>query len=1254
MSVSDPREAETSRTSWQGLLKSLHSLTRVACRLVTADGSVLASAGWKPALCRRFPVKSHNGTSCACEKNFASARRRCAHGLLRREFLTQSRTGETLRLQFGNVLTAPPTAKTLRETAKRHGFDETAYLETMRSVPVVEATQLKAAVHLAQQLVESISAGAATKNGNGLPSLNGALSPAMHTQSAETALERRLIIEHLISDISSTLLRTAPDVLDEQIEAVLERVRNVFEADAAHFFEIDTTNGKVLSIYEARGGDAIESVQFLKSEESSPFTYSKGVFGRGESLVVTDRSDLPPEAQAERELWERANVVAALVTPVATVRGMKGIFSLACARAHAWLADDSAVLRLIGDLLLYALQHRHDAEEAKRAHQRLRLAALSADFGIYDYDATTETFTLDPMTMTLFGFAPGEFDGTWQSLSTRLTSEVARAMRAALDAVVAGEGGIDGFEFPVLLPDNTERWILAYGARMADLDGPREKIVGVTLDITYRKRLEQSTLHREELYRLLTEGSRDMISQHTADTRILYVSPACRRLLGYEPEELVGVQGSSLVINEDFPKVLAKVRSRFGSGHNTYSAEMRMVRKDGSVVWVETLGRLRRDESGRLVEIVCSTRDISARKHTEAALRESELRYRLLAQHAIDVIWTCDLNLHFTYMSPSVVRLLGYTPEEALATAPQGTLTPRSIALVSKALAEELRIEAIRPGQSRPRTLEIEQIRKDGTIVWTEATASFMRDEQGKISGIVGVTRDITERREAEKALRASEERMRLVLEATSHGVWDANIETGDIYYSGSCVRMLGYAPQEMPHDPKHWWELLHSDDRARVEQALSQVIDGALQAFAIEFRLRNAEGAWQWVLSRGRVVSFGENGKPVRVVGTHTDISDRRRAEEALREAHDQLEARVQQRTAELARSNAVLWTEIAERRRAEAALRESESKNRALLKAIPDFILQVADDGTVLDYQGPSEPGGFATSTAIGHDLAGILGEAHTRAFMNTAHRVLSAGGIEVLNFQQDRAGEQRDYEARLVVSGAARVMAIIRDVTEQRRLEKQILAISAREERRIGQDLHDGLGQHLTGVAFLAKVLERKLSGREVPEHEEAAQIARLVSDAVSHTRALARGLHPLGLDAHGLMEGLETLASTTSRLFEIECRFHCPVAVLIEDENTSTHVFRIAQEAVHNAVRHGRAHLIDIHLTREDDLCRLEVVDNGVGFTPETKGKGMGLHIMDYRAKMLGGGVEVTSKPHEARTSIVCVFPHFGRETERRAP
>jgi signal transduction histidine kinase len=214
---------------------------------------------------------------------------------------------------------------------------------------------------------------------------------------------------------------------------------------------------------------------------------------------------------------------------------------------------------------------------------------------------------------------------------------------------------------------------------------------------------------------------------------------------------------------------------------------------------------------------------------------------------------------------------------------------------------------------------------------------------------------------------------------------------------------------------------------------------------------------------------------------------------------------------------------------------------------------------------------------------------------------------------------------------------------DITEREQLERALLEISGREQRRIGQDLHDGLGQHLTGIAFMAKAHEAKLAEKQITDASDAAKIVRLVNEAINKTRELARGLLPVVSDSQGLMSALQLWAGEVEDLFGISCRFDCATAVLIHDDAMATHLYHVAQEAVNNAIKHGHAHCIVISLSAENGWGTLLISDDGTGIAEDrAPNPGMGLHIMSYRAGMIGGTLEIrTNRP--SGTCVTCMFP-----------
>jgi signal transduction histidine kinase len=250
-----------------------------------------------------------------------------------------------------------------------------------------------------------------------------------------------------------------------------------------------------------------------------------------------------------------------------------------------------------------------------------------------------------------------------------------------------------------------------------------------------------------------------------------------------------------------------------------------------------------------------------------------------------------------------------------------------------------------------------------------------------------------------------------------------------------------------------------------------------------------------------------------------------------------------------------------------------------------------------------------------------------------------------------ERDRKAQERAARTLLVVLlgsvlavalAAASTVVLRADLAHRERLEKELLETREREQRRIGQDLHDGVCQQLTGISLLSRSLEQKLSVRTLPETGDAAQITQLINASIEQTRRVTRGLHPVPDDPTGLMLALQELAEGADQTGAVSCRFDCPTPVPVPDQIAATHLYRIAQEALQNALRHAAAKTIAIGLQLDEQAIRLTIRDDGVGLPPHRTGRGLGLEIMNYRANAIGGSFEAR-RGEDGGTIIACTLP-----------
>lgn len=343
----------------------------------------------------------------------------------------------------------------------------------------------------------------------------------------------------------------------------------------------------------------------------------------------------------------------------------------------------------------------------------------------------------------------------------------------------------------------------------------------------------------------------------------------------------------------------------------------------------------------------------------------------------------------------------------------------------------------------------------------------------------------------------------------------------------------------------------------------------------------------------------------------------------------------------------------DITEHKRAEDALREREAWLRAIVQTAVDGIITTDDRGVIQSFNSAAEQiFGYAAAEAIGKSISILMAcpcggdrddcPSHDAS---TGMRQMIGRGRELVGRRQHGTRFPMEVAVSEFCLGERRMFtAIARDISDRKRLEMEMLDISARERRQIGHDLHDGVGQALTGIAFLGKVLEQNLAAKGIPEADQAAEMTTLVNQVIAMIRDMSRLLCPVNLEADGLVRGLEQLASTMQKLFNVSCVFRCETLVPIHDNAVATHLYHIAQEALTNAIRHGKPRHVVVSLRAAKRSVTLTVENDGVDF-PEVvePGLGMGLRIMHYRARIIDAALTIRPSP-AGGTVLTCRFPH----------
>jgi PAS domain S-box-containing protein len=340
----------------------------------------------------------------------------------------------------------------------------------------------------------------------------------------------------------------------------------------------------------------------------------------------------------------------------------------------------------------------------------------------------------------------------------------------------------------------------------------------------------------------------------------------------------------------------------------------------------------------------------------------------------------------------------------------------------------------------------------------------------------------------------------------------------------------------------------------------------------------------------------------------------------------------------------------DITERKTLERRLHEREQRLRAIVETAGDAIITVDHEGLVQDYNPAAERMFGRPAAAVIGQAASILLPPSCRDCPDYPACFRMGRCQRATHRPQELMGRRRDgtlFPMEMTVGeidDLGLYVALARDISKRKALERQVIEVSTTEQERIGRDIHDGIGQQLTALTMLAGSLERKLTAAQRPEE------ARDVSDLIDHlqetltqTRALARGLSPVEIDPQGLPAALSALAEGVRQRSGVDCRLAVGPGVTVRDEILAVHLYRIAQEALHNALRHGQPHKIRVRLARDAEDLVLSVYDDGTGIQPvEERRAGLGLHVMRYRAGILRGQLTIET-PKKGGTLVACRCP-----------
>lgn len=579
---------------------------------------------------------------------------------------------------------------------------------------------------------------------------------------------------------------------------------------------------------------------------------------------------------------------------------------------------------------------------------------------------------------------------------------------------------------------------------------------------------------------------------------------------------------------------------------------------------------------------------------TAAAGAASSCAFRSLADCAPALMWSCDASGRCVYVNAAWLAFTGRSQVEELGDGFVTALHPddreRCVAQIAESIAAR-----------RPLRMSCRARRADGAWRWLDASAAPHYAADGSLDGYLGVSLDVTERHAAAEAAASWQERYRRASSAVGQLLFEWDPASDAIVFAPGIRELLGY-PVERLHELRDLYAIVHADDRARVRREFEASIAAGAR-FQHEFRALSAGNAEVLLRLHGSLV----------------------------RDAHGVL------RRAVGFVSNVSAWRE-----------REREREFHA-------HVLEHLSEGvTVTDDQGTIQFANAAMVDMFGYSRGELLGrwvntlnadppgrQAEILAQMRAAAAAGPCWRGELNSLRKDGTRfVSRATVAPFEYDGTRWWIAIRRDVSEHKRLQQAVLDARRQEQQRIASDLHDGLGQELTGLSFLVTALRREL--RTAPGVADAlADIGAVLENAIALCRSTAEGIAAFGLGHDGLRGALELLAARKRKIYGAQVDVQVDAEAAAELGSTVEYeLYQIAKEAVRNAFRHGRANVCRVSFVRDAGVLELAVCDDGTGFDPRVaEGRGLGLRIMVYRAEQIGASLVVESSPG-AGTGIRC--------------
>jgi PAS domain S-box-containing protein len=835
-----------------------------------------------------------------------------------------------------------------------------------------------------------------------------------------------------------------------------------------------------------------------------------------------------------------------------------------------------------------------------KSEERLRLAAQAGKMFAYEWDAATDVITRSEGVAQILGVSEGACT-TGQQILTMVPSEDRERLIAAIGQLTPKEPHLRITHRMVRSDGNTvcvERTSRGY----FDEHGKMLRLVGMIADITERKRAEEALKTSEEKFSKAFRQSPMALTLTSAiDHRYLDVNETFEEMTGWRRDEVIGRPPFDIGIWADPAQSLEFVKRVLAEGA-VRGSEVHYRTKDGTQRVGLGAGELIQIASEPCILSVIA--DITERKQIEEALRQREVELTEAQRLAGVGSWQWEPRTDTVTWSRELYHLMGVDP----------TLPAPSYEEHAKLFTAESweRLQRAVQGALQTGTsyeLDLEVVRPESIAKWEIARGEAVRDAGGQIIGLRGTVQDITERKRAEIALRESQERLSLAVQAGRMYAFDWDLVTDVITRSKESIGILNWTDSERDTG-REFHARIRPDDRALYD-ATEAGLTPENPNYQISFRTLAPDGREAWLEDTGRA-SFDAQGKMVRVIGIVSDITERKGAEEALRESQDKLRL-ILDSTAE-----AIYGIDLAHRctfcNPACLRMLGYEHVYDVLGKNIHSLIHHTRADGTLFPVE----------ECRVHHFQTGEGAHAEDDFFWRADG---TSFPVEYWSYPQ-RKGQD--------VIGA--VVAFI-DITDRKRAEAALAKVSSKlieaqeqERSRIGGELHDDIGQRL---ALLAVGLQQlKENSAILPEARgRVGELYKQTSEIAADVQSLSHELHSAKLQYLGIVSAVRGFCREFSEQQKVEVSFESHNLPAKFSADVSLSLFRVLQEALHNSAKHSGARHFEVRLWGTADEIHLTVRDSGAGFDREAArtSRGLGLVSMEERLKLVHGTLSIESQP-----------------------